>query len=98
MSSRNKTATTVHERGEQTPRTRLSGPPGESRSNRRVMTPKDNVMRTARIVDTSVATTAVDEELSTGRLNVMRFGYAFMGSDWPSSNGPFSSKTPHPSP
>ena len=28
---------------------------------------------------TAVARTAVDEELSTHRLNVMRFGYAFMG-------------------
>ena len=48
-------------------------------------------MRTTRIVDTTGATTAVDhrtaadhrtavdEELSTRRLNVMRFGYAFMG-------------------
>jgi hypothetical protein len=34
-----------------------------------------NVMRTAQIVDT----TALDEELSTRRLNVMRFGYAFLG-------------------
>ncbi|MGB8386062.1 MAG: hypothetical protein WCG47_33310, partial [Dermatophilaceae bacterium] len=31
--------------------------------------------RLARIVDT----TAIAEELSTRRLNVMRFGYAFMG-------------------
>jgi hypothetical protein len=49
------------------------------------MNRKENVMRTARIVDTTGATTAVDdrtavdEELSTRRLNVMRFGYAFMG-------------------
>ena len=28
---------------------------------------------------TAIARTAVDEELSTRRLNVMRFGYAFMG-------------------
>jgi hypothetical protein len=51
----------------------------------RVTTPKENVMRNARIVDATVAPTtvdnrtAVDEELSTRRLNVMRFGYAFMG-------------------
>jgi hypothetical protein len=28
---------------------------------------------------TATAKTAVDEELSTRRLNIMRFGYAFMG-------------------
>jgi hypothetical protein len=28
---------------------------------------------------TATARTAVDEELSTRRLNIMRFGYAFMG-------------------
>jgi hypothetical protein len=31
---------------------------------------------------TATARTAVDEELSTRRLNIMRFGYAFMGVDW----------------
>ena len=42
-------------------------------------------MDNARIVDSTVARTAVDnrtavdEDLSTRRLNVMRFGYAFMG-------------------
>ena len=42
-------------------------------------------MRTARIIDSTDATTtvggrtAVDKELSTRRLNVMRFGYAFLG-------------------
>jgi hypothetical protein len=34
-------------------------------------------MSNAGIVDTAVDTTAVDMELSTRRLNVMRFGYAF---------------------
>jgi hypothetical protein len=34
-------------------------------------------MSSAGIVDTAVDTTAVDMELSTRRLNVMRFGYAF---------------------
>jgi hypothetical protein len=35
------------------------------------MTPTDATTATARA--------AVDEELSTRRLNIMRFGYAFMG-------------------
>ena len=46
----------------------------------------------AQIIDATV----IDEELCTRRLNVMRFGYAFMGWGWPSSNGRFSSRTPHP--
>ena len=37
--------------------------------------PEGMVMPAARIV----AETAVDDELCTRRLNVMRFGYAFMG-------------------
>lgn len=36
---------------------------------------QENVTRTARTIDS----TGVDEELSTRRLNVMRFGYAFTG-------------------
>ena len=48
MSSQNKTAPTVHERGEPIPSARPSG-------------------------------AAVGEELSTRRLNVMRFGYTFLG-------------------
>jgi hypothetical protein len=46
---------------------------------------QENVMSTARIVDTTGARTvvdgrtAVDDELSTRRLNIMRAGYAFMG-------------------
>ena len=72
MSSRNKT--TVHgEPRERTSSTRLSGH-GASRSNLQVKTPQENVMPAARIVDA----TAIDKELSARRLNVMRFGYAFM--------------------
>jgi hypothetical protein len=80
MSSPDKTATTVHgEPGERTSSTRLSGHPKALRPNRQVMVPEENVMRTARMVDTTFDTTAVDEKLSTRRLNVMRFGYAVMG-------------------
>jgi hypothetical protein len=66
MSSENQTTTTQHA---------AQGPPGESRWNRQIVTTPDEVMRPARVVDT----TGVDEELSTRRLNFMRFGYAFMG-------------------
>jgi hypothetical protein len=44
-------------------------------SNLQIKTPDENIKPTARIVDV----TAVDEQLSTRRRNVMRFGYAFMG-------------------
>jgi hypothetical protein len=91
MSSRDKT--TVHDQPrEPTSSTRLSGH-GASRSNLQDKTPEENVVPAARIVDA----TAIDEELSTRRLNVMRFGYAFLGWDWRSSSGRFSSRTPHPS-
>jgi hypothetical protein len=73
MSSRNKT--TVHdEPRERTSSTRFSGH-RVSRSNLQVKIPEENVMPAARTVDA----TAIDEELSARRLNVMRFGYAFMG-------------------
>ena len=39
----------------------------------------EGVLRTVPIAGTTFDTTAVDEELSTRRLNVMRIGYAFMG-------------------
>ena len=42
-------------------------------------------------------TSAVDHELSPRRLNIMRLGYAFMGSDWPSSSGQFWCRTCPPS-
>jgi hypothetical protein len=72
----NKTATTVHGgTGQTNTQHAAQRPPGTSRSNRQVMTTTEEVMRPARIVDT----TGVDEELSTRRLNFMRFGYAFMG-------------------
>jgi hypothetical protein len=44
---------------------------------------------------TATARTAVDEELSTRCLNIMRFGYAFMGVGLAIVNGRFSSRTPH---
>jgi hypothetical protein len=44
-------------------------------SSLEVEAPNENVLSTARIVDV----TAVGEELSTRRQNVMRVGYAFMG-------------------
>jgi hypothetical protein len=73
MSPRNKT--TVHdEPRERTSSTRPSGHEA-SRPNLQVKTPEENVMPAARIVDA----TAIHEELPTRRLNVMRFGYAFMG-------------------
>jgi hypothetical protein len=73
MSSRDKT--TVHDEPRvRTASTRLTGH-GAARSNLQVKTPEENVMPAARIVDA----TAIDEQLPTRRLNVMRFGYAFMG-------------------
>ena len=54
------------------------------------VTDEETIVRTSRIAHTAVDAPAVDEELSTRRLNIMRFGYAFMGSDWPLSSGPFS--------
>ena len=38
-----------------------------------------------------------DDHLSTRRLNVLLFGYGFLGLAWPLSSGP-SSSTPHPFP
>jgi hypothetical protein len=73
MSSRDKT-TGHDEPRERTPSTQLRGH-GESRPNLQVKTHEENVVPAARIVDA----TAIDEELPTRRLNVMRFGYAFMG-------------------
>lgn len=58
MSSRDKTATAVHEPDRTDIQEAAQRPP-----------------RVARTIDT----TAVDEELSRRRLNVMRVGYAFMG-------------------
>ncbi len=43
------------------------------------VTPEEIIVRTSRIGNTAVDAPAVDEELSTGRLNIMCFGYAFMG-------------------
>ena len=43
------------------------------------VTPEETIVRTSRIANTEVDAPAVDEELSTRRLNIMRFGYAFMG-------------------
>jgi hypothetical protein len=43
------------------------------------VTPEETIVRTSRIANTAVDAPAVDEELSTRRLNIMRFGYAFMG-------------------
>jgi hypothetical protein len=91
MSSRNKT--TVHdEPRERTSSARLSGR-GPSRSNPQVETPQEHVMPAARIVDA----TAIDGELSTRRLNLMRFGYAFMGMGLAVVKWPVPSRTPHPS-
>ena len=39
----------------------------------------ETIARTSRIVDPAADATAVDEQLSTRRLNIMRSGYAFMG-------------------
>lgn len=44
-----------------------------------VGTAEETIVRTARIGNTAVDATAVNEQLSTRRLNIMRFGYAFMG-------------------
>ena len=43
------------------------------------VTAEETIGRTSRIVDRAVDATAVDEQLSGRRLNIMRFGYAFMG-------------------
>jgi hypothetical protein len=73
MSSRNKT-TAQDEARERTSSTQLIGH-GASRSNPQVRISEENVVPAARIV----AATAVDDELSVRRLNIMRFGYAFTG-------------------
>jgi hypothetical protein len=49
-----------------------------SQGNKTAIT-EEAIGRTSRIVDRAVDTTAADEQLSTRRLNIMRFGYAFMG-------------------
>ena len=91
MSSGDKTATTVHGgTGQTNTQHAAPQPPGASRSNRQVMTTPDEGMRPARIVDTA----DVDAELSTRRLNFMRFGYAFMGVGMVIVKCPFS-WTPH---
>jgi hypothetical protein len=73
MRSQNQTA--VHdEPRERTSSTRLSGH-GASQPNLQVNTPVENVAPAAR----GLVATATDEELPARRLNVMRFGYAFMG-------------------
>ncbi len=43
------------------------------------VTPEETIVRTSRIATTEVDAPAVDAQLSTRRLNIMRFGYAFMG-------------------
>ena len=43
------------------------------------VTPEETIVRTSRIANTAVDAPAVDAQLSTRRLNIMRFGYAFMG-------------------
>ncbi len=43
------------------------------------VTPEETIVRTSRIANTAVHAPAVDAQLSTRRLNIMRFGYAFMG-------------------
>jgi hypothetical protein len=61
------------------------------------VSPEETIVRTSRIGNTAVDATPADTQPSTRRLNIMRFGYAFMGSDWSSSSGPFS-WTAHPCP
>ena len=43
------------------------------------VTPEETIVRASRIANTAVDAPAVDAELSPLRLNIMRFGYAFMG-------------------
>jgi hypothetical protein len=43
------------------------------------VTDEETIARTSRIAHTAVDAPAVDAQLSTRRLNIMRFGYAFMG-------------------
>ena len=43
------------------------------------VTDEETIVRTSRIAHTAVDAPAVDAQLSTRRLNIMRFGYAFMG-------------------
>ena len=43
------------------------------------VTDEETIVRTSRIAHTAVDAPAVDAQLSIRRLNVMRFGYAFMG-------------------
>jgi hypothetical protein len=45
---------------------------------------------------TATARTAVAEELSTRRLNIMRFRYAFMGLGLAIVKWPLLIQTPHP--
>jgi hypothetical protein len=49
-----------------------------SQGNKTAIT-EEAIGRTSRIGDRAVDTTAADEQLSTRRVNIMRFGYAFMG-------------------
>jgi hypothetical protein len=43
------------------------------------VTDEETIVPTSRIAHTAVDAPAVDAQLSTRRLNIMRFGYAFMG-------------------
>ena len=43
------------------------------------VTDEEIIVRSSRIAHTAVDAPAVDAQLSTRRLNIMRFGYAFMG-------------------
>ena len=43
------------------------------------VTDEETIVRTSRIAHTAVDAPAVEAQLSTRRLNIMRFGYAFMG-------------------
>ncbi|MFI5896606.1 hypothetical protein ACIA5D_41555 [Actinoplanes sp. NPDC051513] len=75
MSSR-RTTTIVHdEAGDPTSSAASRRSPEPSHSNGHVTISQGNVLRTA---DIAVDATAVEEQLSTRRLNVMRIGYAFM--------------------